>query len=820
MVRGRELAFAVMVIAATLMLLPAASKAQEPAPELEWGDDLRLSDSTEVSDDPSVALTPDGGMVIAWRERLVGRYNVFFAVLDGSGEMVGERHQLGENLSASMDPSVAVDAHGRLHFVWTAMEDQELWYARADGEGVIDNGPIRLTDARGDSAEASIWMDSRDHLHIVWFDGRVGLTWLYYMQLDHSGAKVVEDTALVEVRTEQESAIAMDSRGDLHIAWNALAPATQVQWNSELHYTKMSTTGEVLVRDRLVATSRGSLGFPDMAIDLGDQVHVVWPEGTGPRERVMYARLDRSGRTLDGPMEVSTSTVEAAREVSIAVDGNDRLHVVWSQGLTGNGELFYATLQPDGEPEGDPVQLTDALGDSREPTLGLSPRGEPRVAWSDLRSGNFEVYLKVASLPSTGVDLAVYSSEITFDPPTVIAGEPFEMSALVHNHGNAKSPAAAVSILLDGQPMGPGTVLPISPGGSVPIGVDVVSLGEGEHVFTIMVDPSDVVQETAEHNNVASRTVRVYEPGNLIADAGPDLNTTAGKVTYLDATGTVYLGDGVLSYEWDLGDGSDPAYGLYIEHVFQRAGTFTATVRVSDGTIEDSDTCQVKVRERDDPPRAVIDPPGPVEADRLDPVVLSAELSQDDHGLRNASWDMGDGTTLEGMSVSHLYASHGVYVVRLTVYDSGGQFDINRTTVEVANLLPEITALDGPQRSKVGREATFSVSTLDRDGSVETVGWDFDASDGIVFEVEGDTVTHAFSRKGRFNVTCIVRDNDGGQTVAHLEVLVKEDRSNNTIPGPGTALAVSALLIALACANLMTRTRVDKNLYQSRNKSS
>jgi hypothetical protein len=808
---------AILLLIALALPLGVPASGQNGAPELEWGEDAALSESTEVSDDPTVALMPGGGMVIAWRERLVGRYNVFFAVLDEDGALVGERHQLGENLSASMDPAVAVDSYGRLHFVWTAMEDQELWYARAGPDGSIDNGPIRLTDATGDSAEASIWMDSRDHLHIVWFDGRDRLTWLYYMQLDHSGRKAIEDTQLVEVRTEQENAIAMDSQGDLHIAWNALAPATQIQWNAELHYSKLSTKGEVLVRDRLVATSRGTLGFPDMAIDLGDNVHLVWPEGFGPRERVMYARLDSSGRTLDGPNEVSSGGLEAAREVSIAVDGNDRLHLVWSQGPTGNSELMYNTLEPDGTPEGDPEQLTDAVGDSREPAIGLSPRGEPRVAWSDRRSGNAEVYLKVATLPSTGVDLAVYSNEITFDPPTALAGEEFEMTVVVHNHGDARSPQASVSILLDGSPMGPGTVLPISPGGSVDIGVDV-TLGEGEHTFTIILDPMDQVRETNEVNNVASRSVRVYEPGKLIADAGPDQAVTAGKVLYLDATGTVYLGGGVLSYEWDLGDGSGPAYGLYIEHVYASAGTFTVAVRVSDGTIEDTDTCLVTVRERDDPPRAVIDPPGPVTADRLGPLVLSAELSTDDHGVRNATWDMGDGTILDGMSVSHSYAMHGVYVVKLTVFDTSDQFDINRTTVEVVNLLPEITSIEGPKKAKVGKVVAFSVTTQDPDGSISTVGWDFDARDGIVFDVEGSEASHVFKRKGTYNVTCIVRDNDGGQSVAHLELKVEENGSSSGIPGMDMVSALSGMISLAVLVTLFQRRGFDTNPYQSRDK--
>jgi PKD repeat protein len=799
---------------AMAVMAPVVAAQGEPPP-LEWSEDVLLSESTEISDDPNVALTPDGGMVIVWRERLVGRYSVFFALLNEEGHMIGERQQLGENLSASMDPAIAVDSRGRLHFVWTALEDQELWYARAAPNGRIENGPLRLTEAAGDSAEASVWMDRRDHLHIVWFDGRGGLAWLYYMQLDQDGDKVIEDTELVQTISEQESAIAMDSAGDLHIAWNSIAPPSQLQWNGELHYTKISSQGDVLVRDRLVATARGSIGFPDIAIDLRDHVHLVWPEGTGPREQINYAELDSSGRTHTGPIEISSTGMQAARDVAIAVDGNDRLHTVWAEGLTGAADLVYAMMARGGEVVEGPTMLTDAIGDSRDPEMGLSPRGEPRVVWSDRRSGNPEIYLKVATRPNEGVDLAVSSRDITFDPPTPVANEAAELRVEVHNHGDSRSPESMLQVLVDTSLLGQVNVKALDPGESVLLHTDV-TFDEGEHSISVMVDPFNEIDETIESNNGASIAIRVYPAGTLEADAGPDLATTAGTVTYLDATDTVYLGTGVLSYEWDFGDGTDVGYGLYVEHVYQEEGTYQVTLRVSDGTIEDTDTARVEVAPRNDPPVAVIDQVGPLTADRINPLALSASGSTDDVGIDEFSWDMGDGTVITGVTVSHTYGSLGIYVIELTVTDGGGLIDVNKTTVDVNNLLPEVTLLEAPNSTKVGKGETFAVEVEDPDGTISEVGWDFDASDGISFQVRAEAVDWTFKKPGTYNVTCIVRDDDGGQTAFHISVDVKEDSGSSSIPflGSGWTILILVTYTLLAIA-LKTRAQPQK-AYQSR----
>ncbi len=793
--------------------LPVSTMAQGEAPELVWGIDLRLSDSTEISDDPTVALAPDGGLVVAWRERLLGQYTVFFAVLDGSGAIVKERQQLGEDLAASMDPAVAVDSSGDIIFVWTALEDQELWYAKASPSGNIEAGPTKLTDAEGDSAEVSVWLDNRDHLHLVWFDGRDGTTWLYYMQVDRSGNKVVEDTPLVQALTEQESAIAMDSRGDLHIAWNGIAPASQMQWNTELHYTKISTDGEVLVRDRLVATSRGSLGFPDMALDLSDDVHLVWPEGVGPRERVMYAQLDRSGRTMTDPMVVSGDMGQAARDVSIAADGNDRLHLVWSQGISGANDLHYATLEPGGERVGDPVRITESLADSREPAIGLSPRGEPRVVWSDLRSGNAEVYLKVATLPNEGIDMAVYARDISFEPPTVIAGEKAEIHVIVHNHGDQDAGRTDMTITFDFGLLGLVDLPPIAAGETYHY-IGHVTMEEGEHWVRIEID---AYNDMVEHNNKASRSVRAYPPGTLEADAGPDIQSVVDRTTYLDATGTVYIGQGVLSYEWDLGDGSETGHGLYIEHVFLSAGTFTVTLRVSDGQLEDTDTCHVRVLERDDPPSAAIAPSTHIVADRLEPVGLSAEGSTDDNGIENYYWDLGDGSTAETMVVSHQYTTLGSFVVTLTVTDAMGQFDINKTTVEVVNLAPVIEEVTGPERVEVGEEVVLSCIASDTDGVVASYGWDFDAKDGMAFEETGFQAWHRYEKAGTYNITCIVRDDDGGQTVHNLEIEVVEPETG-LVPGLHVPIVLITIVVVAALSLAVPRWFDDKDKYQTGNK--
>ncbi len=127
-----------------------------------------------------------------------------------------------------------------------------------------------------------------------------------------------------------------------------------------------------------------------------------------------------------------------------------------------------------------------------------------------------------------------------------------------------------------------------------------------------------------------------------------------------------------------------------------------------------------------------------------------------EHAIVSYSWDFGDGTVADGITVSHVYTAVGTYTVTLTVTDNGGLQDTDQATVTVqarpvANAGPDIrvlmtipTTLDGS-------------ASYDPDGQIVGYDWDFgDESGGA-----GATVNHSWASPGNYTVTLNVTDNDG-----------------------------------------------------------
>ena len=60
-----------------------------------------------------------------------------------------------------------------------------------------------------------------------------------------------------------------------------------------------------------------------------------------------------------------------------------------------------------------------------------------------------------------------------------------------------------------------------------------------------------------------------------------------------------------------------------------------------------------------------------------------------DLAIVNYQWNMGDGTTLFGVSVEHAYDEPGFYTVSLTVIDAEGNTDVTAKVVEITELTEE-----------------------------------------------------------------------------------------------------------------------------------
>lgn len=165
-----------------------------------------------------------------------------------------------------------------------------------------------------------------------------------------------------------------------------------------------------------------------------------------------------------------------------------------------------------------------------------------------------------------------------------------------------------------------------------------------------------------------------------VSPSTPEPNDTV----FFNASGsTPAPGRAIESYAWDFGDGAT-ASGATVSHVYAIEGTFTATLSVTDDRRQvGTATATVRVESVGPTASFIFSPTEPEPGDTVF-FDATASLAGNGRSLAKYSWNFGDGgASNRGPKTSHVFADAGTYVVRLTVTNNLGEFDVVSVEVPV-----------------------------------------------------------------------------------------------------------------------------------------
>jgi N-acetylneuraminic acid mutarotase len=300
------------------------------------------------------------------------------------------------------------------------------------------------------------------------------------------------------------------------------------------------------------------------------------------------------------------------------------------------------------------------------------------------------------------------------------------------------------------------------------------------HVYNPSLDNWTILQAQLVEPRIA--------PGSGVVDSCVYLfGGNSGHMIGILSLNEEYCLDGELEYEWDFdanmdsdGDGNYTndvdATGEAPTHVYGDNGNYTVTLKVTDGSGL-SDTDNVSVTVLNVAPTASVG--GPYLGFEGTPLLLMG--SHTDPGFLDThvyEWDLSyDGTTfipdMTGEFVQNTWYDDYYGSIALKVTDDDGGWDLDVTTVTIANVPPIANAGDDKEGLEVST-FTFNGGFYDPGANdTHTFEWDFDY-DGINFDVEaiGQSASHTFIDDFDGEVAVRVTDDDGGVGIDTAHVLV------------------------------------------------
>jgi hypothetical protein len=314
----------------------------------------RLTDhSAAVSNtydlDPVVAAAPNGYIGILWYRYLADDsggvyrylYNVYFAVLDASGNVVVPETNLTNNtewyqydpptynVPRFFQPRIAATADNRFILAWQRQHEdstgsfRNVWYAVRDTSGNLVRDLTQLTTAGSDTFHSANAAPNN----------RAILTWardwdIYYAVLDSGGNVVWSETNLTnngQGRWDSDAAALSDGR--ILIAWSNY-DYVQPKDHVAIAVLDGSTYGVISGPTSLPYASPTGDRYISAAADTAGHAILTWMDSDwSNRGHLYYALVDSGGNVLTPPMFFRTGQGVAPQiETSYSGYGNTSFH--------------------------------------------------------------------------------------------------------------------------------------------------------------------------------------------------------------------------------------------------------------------------------------------------------------------------------------------------------------------------------------------------------------------------------------------------------------------------------------------------------------
>lgn len=309
-----------------------------------WGSEMRLTDDTNWSGYPSLAVVGEI-LHVAYFESVEDSSDIHYMhSLDG-GDTWSPDTQLTTSAPMQDFPSVAAQ-DSMVHIVFHDEKDGnwEVYYLRSTDNGITWDPEVRLTIDPDWSNNANVLVHDQ-LVHVVWSDDRASTTHfdIYYKRSTDYGSTWGSDTRLTFTLDSGAPSLAM-SGSNLYIAFQS-----ERDGNTEMFFKHSTNNGIDWLPDVQLTDNPELRQIPAIAA-ADSNIHIVWQDyRTTLLPEIYYKRSTDLGQTWEADVRL---TDDSLRSIWPGITtGDSVVHVLWTDDRPGIYQIFYKR-NPTGNPHG------------------------------------------------------------------------------------------------------------------------------------------------------------------------------------------------------------------------------------------------------------------------------------------------------------------------------------------------------------------------------------------------------------------------------------------------------------------------------------
>jgi BNR repeat-like domain len=137
---------------------------------ITWGANKRLTWNSGSSYAPSIAIDSSHAIHVAWYDNTPGNYEVCYKRSTDGGVNWSGLKKLSGTSDLSEQPAIALDSGNAIHIVWDEWQLGEVYYRQSTDGGITWTATTRLTWTSGRSEYTAMAIGASDTIHVVWQD--------------------------------------------------------------------------------------------------------------------------------------------------------------------------------------------------------------------------------------------------------------------------------------------------------------------------------------------------------------------------------------------------------------------------------------------------------------------------------------------------------------------------------------------------------------------------------------------------------------------------------------------------------------------------
>ncbi len=339
-----------------------------------------------------------------------------------------------DSTDESWYPKIATDSNDNVHFVWQEQnyagtgDDWDVFYKRWNASTSLwTTTELVSTGSTNHSVFPSIAVDAVGNVHIAWHEeiGSEFDIYYKYWNASISNWSSTERVSTESTSTSQGPSLAVDSIGNVHIAWYDYSNYLGAGTDRDIFYKHWNVSSSSWSITEVVSTESTSWSnWPSLAVDSVGNVYIAWQDytafaGSGGDADIFYNYWSFSTSSWNATEVISTGSSDGSGNPSIAVDTIGNVYIVWedyTDHYLGSGtdvDIFYRCWNASTNSWSTLDIVTTESDDlSIDPSIAADSFGNVHVAWKQW----YGIYHKFwDSYSSTWTPVELISTESNAD---------------------------------------------------------------------------------------------------------------------------------------------------------------------------------------------------------------------------------------------------------------------------------------------------------------------------------------------------------------------------------------------------------------------